>query len=467
MTLWKSKRNTVQPILAMSIAVLVWAFASAGWLDHTIVSKLDQGLRDFYLTISVDGRADNAPGLLHLTFDNEALSRQGLPTRVPLSALQDMLDVARSSQQTIILDVDLATRSDIGDVDRLLIYLNGWSEDAAAPLLLLAYPLYEIAYQKMEAYRHLDDAVAASPNIRWAGVGTFADDDGVVRSYEYWSCVDRRGDGVRSVLPSMALYAWARYVSSDVNTALAAVDETMRAAEQHCSDDPSSAATEIFGEDLPHSGIIEYQTSIDATADGGDIRYAPDGLPRLVSVGYCRISPAGCGVAGGATDLAAVAHGRIVMVSAANDFSRDDHATPVGYLSGSVILGNVARALINGGPPRELPAIGQLALVLLVAVLIHVVWAAFDRLRTSLRSGTSWPFASKVLHGILNPAVVQWLAFAAADALVLFYYYHWFGTSDWAGLVGASFGATTVAAIAAFNEWWSTPWEKQRTEEGT
>ena len=71
------------------------------------------------------------------------------------------------------------------------------------------------------------------------------------------------------------------------------------------------------------------------------------------------------------------------------------------------------------------------------------------------------------MHGILNPAVVQWLAFAAADVLILLYYYYAFRTSDWRGLVGASFGATTVAAIAAFNEWWATPWEKERREEET
>ncbi len=446
------------------IAVLVWAITTAGWLDRTIVSQLDQGLRDFYLTLSVDARADAAPGLLHLTFDNEALSKLGLPTRVPLSAIRDMLEAARSSRETIVLDVDLATRNDIEEVDRFVEYLGDWSDDPESPLLVLAYPLYDVPYHDVPAYRHLDEVITASRNIRWAGVGTFADADGTVRSYEYWSCIDRSGDGVSSALPSVAIYVWARHVTASLDRALAAVDAAMHSADLHCRES-RPASVQLFAETLPQSGLIEYQTSVDALASGSGGRYAADGLPRLISVDYCRISPEACGSAGRATSLGAIATQRIVLVSAANDFSRDDHATPVGYMSGSVILGNAARALINTGPPNRLPKIAQLAIALAAVVMIHLVWAAFERLRARLRSGSRWPKVRKIAHGIFNPALVQWLAFAAADGLVLVYYFYAFRSSDWNGLVGASFGATTVAAIAAFNEWWSTPWEWERREE--
>jgi hypothetical protein len=177
------------------------------------------------------------------------------------------------------------------------------------------------------------------------------------------------------------------------------------------------------------------------------------------------VSPAGCGSASGSTNLDQVAAGRIILVSAANDFSRDEHATPVGYMSGSVILGNAARALISSGPPVPLPAFLQLVVVLAAVTVIHLAWSFVTWLRGKLRAGARYPVARKILHGILNPAVVQWLAFAAADLMILFYYYYCFGSSEWNGLVGASFGATTVAAVIAFNEWWSTPWEKERAEE--
>jgi hypothetical protein len=48
--------------------------------------------------------------------------------------------------------------------------------------------------------------------------------------------------------------------------------------------------------------------------------------------------------------------------------------------------------------------------------------------------------------------------------LILGYYYLDFPGSDWNGLVGASFGATTVAAIIAFSDWWSVAWDEERTE---
>jgi hypothetical protein len=263
----------------------------------------------------------------------------------------------------------------------------------------------------------------------------------------------------------VAVYVWARYVSTDIDGALAAVDAAMHVADSRCDDDAQSASVRLFDEALPQSGLIEYQTSVDALANDGGGRYAPDGLPRLISVDYCRISPEICGAAVGATNLGAVAAERIVLVSAANDFSRDEHATPIGYMSGSVILGNASRALINAPPPATLPAMAQLAVVLVAVALIHLVWAAFEGLRARLRAGRDRPLVRKVMHGILNPAVVQWLAFAAADIAILFYYYFWFRTSDWNGLVGASFGATTVAAIMAFNRWWSTPWDEERQEE--
>lgn len=465
MALGHLPRNPVRFIVATSIAVLVWGVTAAGWLDRTIVPQLDRGLRDFYLALTVDARADSAPGLLHLAFDNEALASTGLPTRVPLAALREMLDAARGSHETIVLDVDLATRSDLADDVEFLAFLTAWASDAAAPLLVLAYPLYDIAYHGMAAFQSLDALIAASPNIRWAGVGTFADTDGVVRSYEYWSCVDRSGAGSRSALPSVAMYVWARHLEPDIATTTSSVDAAMRVADPYCKNDARVAATQIFGQALPQNGIIEYQTSVDALAAGGDSRYAPDGLPRLISVGFCRISPAGCGTAGGPTDIAAVAARRIIIVSAANEFSRDEHATPVGYMAGSVILGNAARALINAGPPVTLSTMAQLALVIAAAVLIHIVWAAFEHLRVWLRRGTNWPRVRKLTHGVMNPAVVQWLAFGAADVLIFIYYYHGFGSSEWNGLVGASFGATTVAAIGAFNEWWSTPWDEVRTED--
>ncbi|MEQ9562061.1 MAG: hypothetical protein RLN69_06030, partial [Woeseiaceae bacterium] len=98
-------------------------------------------------------------------------------------------------------------------------------------------------------------------------------------------------------------------------------------------------------------------------------------------------------------------------------------------------------------------------------MVIHLAWSFANWIRGRLRAGTKYTFVRKMLHGILNPAVVQWLAFAAADFLILLYYYRCFGSSEWSGLVGASFGATTVAAVIAFNEWWSTPWEKERAED--
>ncbi len=457
-------------LASAAIAVLVWGSVSAGWLERTIIPQLDRGLRDFYLSVTVDSRPDDAPGLLHLVFDNEALSGHGLPTRVPIAAIREMLESVRNSREAVVVDIDLATRSDIAAVRGLADYLTQWGTDPNAALLLLAYPIYEVPYRDMAAFLRLDAVVTASPNIRWAGVGTFADSDGVVRNYEYWTCVDSGADNGATALPSVALYVWAKHVSETAQQAADAVDHVMLQAGERCTQSNTDGdQVRLFDQALPQSGVIEFQTSVDALqAVRGEIgQYAPDGLPRLMTLSYCRIAPATCGAQERAAEIATMAAGRIVLVSAANDFSRDDHATPVGFLSGSVILGNVARALINSGPPTPASRFMQLLIVLAAATIIHVVWVLVDALRARLRAVRRMPLLCKILHGILNPVVVQWLAFAAADLMILIYYYRAFPASDWNGLVGASFGATTVAAIVAFNEWWSMPWHKEREEEDT
>jgi hypothetical protein len=250
-----------------------------------------------------------------------------------------MLEAARRSREAVVVDIDLATRADIKDAAFLADYLSGWSRDPSAALLLLAYPLYEVPYHDMPAFRLIDAVASASPNIRWASTGSYADDDGVMRNYEYWSCIGRPGDGARAPLPSVAVYAWARHRAASVAGAVLAVESGLLNADGACDEPaPGDDAVTLFGQRLPQSGIIEYQASVDALRAGGTAfgQYAADGMPRLLTIAYCQLAPAACGSAAGATMLEVAAGGRLVLISADNDFSRDEHATPVGFLSGPV-----------------------------------------------------------------------------------------------------------------------------------
>jgi hypothetical protein len=464
----KLRQRLTGPALSILVAVALWGAVSAGWMHNTVLPTLDQQLRDFYLTLTVDSRADAAPGLLHLVFDNEALAAQGLPTRVPVSAIRDLLEAGRHSAETLVLDIDLATRQDIDELESLIRYLSGWSADPEAALLTLAYPMYEVAYRDQTAFRRMDEVVRSSGNIRWAGVGTYADADGTIRHYEFWSCVDDPDDGPPVVLPSVAVYIWARHSSPSAVAAAASVAAAVEPSAPICDGDKMPVlmlSDQPFR--VPQTGLIEYQTSVDAiSADAGQTgQFAADGLPRLMTVGYCRVNPGACGEDAVAASLDMLAARRIVLISAANDFSRDEHATPVGYLSGSVILGNAGRALINSGPPMAAARPWQLVILLLAVIAIWMVWGISQGFRGWIRSHIERAWLYKTLNGVFNPAVVQWLAFAAADLLILVYYYFSFSTSGWNGLVAASLGATTAAAVIAFNEWLATPWEQERLED--
>lgn len=463
-------RWLMRPLLSVVIAVVLWLTITAGWMRNTILPVFDQQFRDFYLTLAVDSRADDAPGLLHLTFDNEALADHGLPTRVPITAIRDMLAVARHSAQAVVLDIDLATRSDPDALEVLASYLSDWGADPDAALLTLAYPMYEVPYRDQAAFLRMDEVVRASANIRWAGVGTYADGDGVIRHYEFWSCLGDEADRPPVLLPSVAVYIWARHASDSAAVAADTVGEAFREPARVCNGETAPVLTlSSTATPVPRTGLIEYQTSVDAvTAEAGKTgQFAADGFPRLMSVGYCRINPGACGDAADPARLVELAADRIVLVSAANDFSRDEHATPVGFLAGSVILGNAGRALINSGPPVPASKPWQLFILLLAVAVITIVWTISGMVSRWIRSHVQRPWLFKTLNGIFNPGLVQWLAFAAADLLVLVYYYFSFSTSGWNGLVAASLGATTMAAIVAFTEWLSTPWEQERLEDGS
>ncbi|MGB5622557.1 MAG: CHASE2 domain-containing protein [Gammaproteobacteria bacterium] len=460
----------MRPVLSAVIAIVLWLTITAGWMRNTVLPVFDQQFRDFYLTLTVDSRADDAPGLLHLVFDNEALASHGLPTRVPIQAIYDMLEVARHSAQTVVLDIDLATRSDPDAVDGLARYLAAWSADPDAALLTLAYPIYDVPYREQTAFLRMDEVVQASPNIRWAGVGTYADADGVIRHYEFWTCLEDETERPPVLLPSVAVFIWARHASVSAVVAADTVGEAFRDSAPVCTGGGAPGlALGSTATPVPQTGLIEYQTSVDAvTADAGETgQFAPDGFPRLMSVGYCRINPGACGDQAGPARLAELAADRIVLISAANDFSRDEHATPVGFMAGSVILGNAGRALINSGPPMPASKPLQLVILLLAVVVISVVWALSGMFSRWIRSHVKRAWLFKTLNGIFNPGLVQWLAFAAADVLIFFYYFFFFATSGWNGLMAASLGATTMAAIIAFTEWLSTPWEQERLEDGS
>lgn len=457
---------TARGVASVMIAICVWVAASLGLLDSTIMLGLDQHLRDFYLSLTVDSRKDNAPGLLHLAFDNEALAAHGLPERVPARAIQDSLALAKGSNHAIVLDIDLATRSDVAEMRGLTGYLEVWGRDPDAALLLLAYPQYEVSYRDEEAFRVVDNIVRASPNIRWAGVGSLADSDGIIRNHEYWSCVPE-GE-TWEVLPSAAFYVWLRAAVASPVQVIELLESGLTASGGPCNGggDPVVRLGAADYE-VPQQGLIEYQTSIDAVhAEDGELgQYAGDGMPRLLGIGYCRINPQACGLSARPAELSELVKKRIVLISAANDFSRDDHLTPVGILSGSVILGNAARALIISGPARPAPLCGQFAMLLAAVAVVLLVWSGMKKLRSIICRKEDRPNFRKFLHGITNPAIVQWLAFAVMNVVVLAYYWFSFPSSEWYGLLAAGFCVTTVKTFVEFRDWLVAPWGEQRKEE--
>lgn len=449
-----------QVLVSALVALLIWAAVAGGLLRNTFVPEFDVALRDLALQMSVDSRADDAPGVLHLSFDNAALQSTGLPVRVPARALLSMLQAARSAGGAVIVDVDLATRDDLDEMAPLLDLLRGWGRDPDAALLVLAHPSYSFSLLRLPVYAILDEIVRDSPNIAWGDVGAYADHDGIIREQVFWTCHQPDDGRDAVIIPSASLYVWARHYSPDPAAAAAAVARMFDSQQGLCEPEAKIGFT-AFGEEhrFHRSGLIEYRTTIDAMLDdtGERIRYAPDGLPRLMTLGYCEVDPGACGLAGGAPELSYLVAERLVLVSASNDFSGDDHLTPVGMMPGAVILANAGRALVNSGPPRTAHWAVQLAVVGCVLLVIWTVWAVFEWLNKRAQR-IRRPRLRLVADSLSNPIFVKAYSLIAADLVAFAYYYYFFVSASWNGLIAVSWGATFAMAAAELREWAERRW---------
>jgi hypothetical protein len=449
-----------QVFVSALVALLIWAAVASGLLRNTFVPEFDIALRDLALQMSVDSRPDDAPGVLHLSFDNPALQATGLPSRVPALALESMLRVARHAGGAVVVDVDLATRDDLDEMAPLLALLREWGQDENAALLVLAHPTYSFSLLRLPMYAVLDEIVSASPNIAWGDVSAYADHDGIIRDQVFWTCHQPPDGAAPVIIPSASLYVWARHHSPHAAAARAAV-ETMFAGQAGLCEAGARIRFEAFGQRhrFNRSGLIEYRTTIDAMLHDAEarIRYAPDGLPRLMTLGFCDLDPAACDRPGAAPDLDYLVAERMVLVSASNDFSADDHLTPVGTMPGAVILANAGRALINTGPPRTAHWSVQLAVVGLVLLVIWSVWAVFEWLNKRAQRLRN-PRLHLVADSLSNPIFVKAYSLIAADLVAFAYYYYFFVSASWNGLIAVSWGATFAMAAAELREWAERRW---------
>lgn len=451
-----------QLLVSALVALLIWAAVAGGLLRNTFVPEFDVALRDFALKMSVDSRADDAPGVLHLSFDNAALQSTGLPARVPAWALLSMLKVAQPAGGAVVVDVDLATRDDVEEMAPLLGLLREWGHDADAALLVLAHPSYSFSLLRLPMYAVLDEIVRDSPNIVWGDVGAYADHDGIIREQVFWTCHQPDDERDAVIIPSASLHAWARHYSPSAAAAATAVERMFDSQSGLCEPD-ARIRFAAFGEEhrFHRSGLIEYRTTIDAMLDqtGHRIRYAADGLPRLMTLGFCDLDPPACGRAGSPPDLGHLVAGRLVLVSASNDFSGDDHLTPVGMMPGAVILANAGRALINSGPPRTAHWTVQLVVIGCVLLVIWTVWALFERINRRAQRISS-PRLRLVADSLSNPIFVKAYSLIAADMVVFVYYYNFFVSASWNGLIAVSWGATFAMAAAELREWAERRWAR-------
>jgi len=468
--------------LSLLVAFALWTVFQTGLFRDTFLTDPDTLLRDWAQKLAVDTRPDDAPGIIHLVYDDEAMLRGasvtlpgcgdefttggGLPTRVPTKAIIHMLDVARASRYAVVLDIDLVSRDQGCGADRLMEFLTAWGKDENAPLLVIALPNYKFAATRMVLYEPLDRLVTEHANIVWASTGAFAGDDGVVRSQRFWACILTSGDppGVTAV-PSAPLYVWARYVTESPTAAISVVDSAFADVPGACvGADPGTGVIHLAGNSIPARGPIIYTAATDAITAGtaARVRYARDGLPRLATIGYCAMDPGECDGFGSAGDLDSWVRDRPVFISGANMFSADVHETPVGHLTGAIILANASRGLLAFGPPILTPLVVQAGVILLYLIGIWMLWLVFNRwnqqVQIQRRETPSHRWLQRaglrMAEMVTNPVAVKAIGLAFASlATIVYYYFIAFDSSTIEGLFVVTWGINFVIAIGELGNW--------------
>ncbi len=303
----------------------------------------------------------------------------------------------------------------------------------------------ESADYRLERTSHLDTLVANSKQLHWASPLFDLDPDGLVRRWRLWeaSC---NSDGKPSYLPSVQLLS---FTIQKTGSAESLNTQLTNALPKDCSDWGNlnnHLALEIDGQLFTTTQNRIQQRII---YNFPWPRVDPQDPPKVdfkrrdqsIKTPVLQWLPAHVITEAQALPESSLVTGRHVIIGASFANSRDIHATPLGFMPGSLILINAIYSLINHG---ELKPPSFLTLLLIEAFLIILM---------------------SILFTLYSPALASYLTIGGIVLVIVPGSLMVFKEGIWLDLAAPLFGVQLHRLIGAAENYWQEKIEKHNNVE--
>lgn len=362
-------------LLTLAAAALALAGLLAGGGNQIVKSyeSLTSTDRLIELSALLSGTHESARPVTLLEIDDETRQHWRSSLVTPRPAIARLIDLARSHGALVVLvDLDLSSDDPAAPADPDLSQtLSDYPTSKSAPVLMLVRSIgfrneprpdrgqaVVAATARATPY---DRAVADKSSVLWVSALPELGKDRVVRKVRLWQTVCDGKRGIAFASPALATVARLRL--PDLQTFL------KRQAADDCGDElPPAAAWPPL---LSQSVDVPYTLK-----EGSPSRLLRIGAWRLVSMvdGKAALS--------GEADAYPFKE-RLVVIGATHADARDFYVTPVGSMSGAVILANtmaMAHPMVETPKApvlaRNLLAIGLFGAFAIIAAYLHVLIAA-------------------------------------------------------------------------------------------
>lgn len=349
MSWWHSLSETTRTVIkntlmGLTIMLVMHYYSNSNWLS----SKQDPAI-DFVMSMTANTASEATVPFSFIDIDSDTFLKWGEPIQTPRDKLATLISYAIASDpMSLTVDIDLSRPGDTGD-EALLDALQ--STDNSFPILLMKTFREELpgsnrSYreQRLGAFEQL---VEDNPNIHWASPLYSRDGDFVVRRWRMWEQTCR--DGSPEILPSVQLMLFAQQTEG---TTEALSEQLAGHLPDRCDQWPDQQLNELtvggltFDTQeklaqriiyhLPWQSLSEEPYPMIATA--GDERTSLLKVVSAQTITEAQQPPA--------TGLLAGHH---IIIGGSHWDGGDVHATPLGYLPGSLVVVNAVHSLTTEG----------------------------------------------------------------------------------------------------------------------
>jgi CHASE2 domain-containing sensor protein len=416
-------------VISFTAGLIVLMLIQIPAVEQSFLGAPDREMIQSAFELRSDLVGGTASPALFLDIDDRTLSKLSTaPFAPPLEtaprgAIADILGFIRAAPpaqapRVVVLDVDIAQPSSDGPtgVSRLQAELANWAKSASAPSLIIARQAFPASLFGQTSDVPIlpdspyDSIVQSAPNIFWSTPKVVGDQNGVIREFIPFECVQTRA-GIQP-LYSAALMAY-QFAERDPNVlAHAPVKHWIDDAVAHCRAQP--------GAGLGHGERIDFHISLDLGFNG---RVWPNLSPAWPGFKTCDASDRTIFRRLSVIDIvdavragADISHDllcqRVVLIGGTNASAGDFVQTPLNEMNGTVVLANAIRGLeMTHGGLRPIPLPFQIVLLMLVVTAFTFSAIATEQAKDHHKALRNSPHRNKIGHRLaiisLNPLVLN------------------------------------------------------------